>query len=123
MKELENEKLYEVDSKFCGLTPYNIENLTNDRRFRTLVTFAKEVDQESIADGDGNVEFVYIDSHAHMYTKTGECGNLRPSNIRSLIIELKEGNTELTYMDIAAAIREKFTDDGYKPFAVFWYNR
>lgn len=120
MKELENEKLYEVDCKFGGLTPYNIENLTNDCCFMSLTNFADEVEKGHIVDYDGNGEFIYIDSHGKMYT-TNE--SVRPSAIHKVISEAAKGEISFSCIDAAKAIREKYTDGEYKLFAIFWHNR
>jgi len=121
MEELENEKLYEVSNKFCGLTLYNIEKLTDDWCFMSLTNFADDVETECLLDYDGNGEFIYIDSHGEMYTKTDEW--IHPSDIHKVISEAAKGEIFFSCIDAAKAIREKYTDGEYKPFAIFWYNK
>lgn len=121
MKEVENEKLYEVDCKFGGLTLYNIENLMNDYCFMSLTSFSEAVEKEYLIDYDGHGEFIYIDKNGIMYTKKDTY--IRPSDLKTIFLELLQEEECFSYIDVARAIREKYSDGDYKVFAIFWYNK
>lgn len=121
MRELENETLCEVDCEFGGLTLYNIENLMNDYCFMSLTSFSEAVEKEQLIDHDGHGEFIYIDKDGIMYTKKDSY--IRPSDLKTIFLELLQEEECFSYIDVARAIREKYSDGDYKVFAIFWYNR
>lgn len=111
-----------LTDKFKLLDDYNISHLFDDWCFKSLVDFADDVESGGIIDYDGYGEFIYIDKKGTLYTKLDEY--IYPSEIGKIISE--EASKEdifFTCFDAAKAIREKYTDGEYKPFAVFWYNR
>lgn len=109
-------------STFNKLRKYNIENLTDDWCFMSLTDFIDDVEKDCLLDCDGYGEFIYIDKEGVMYTKDNEY--IYPSAIKDTIREAAGGR--LLFLSIAGAakaVREKYTEDEYKPFAIFWYNK
>ena len=109
-------------STFNKLRKYNIENLTDDWCFMSLTDFIDDVEKDCLLDCDGYGEFIYIDKEGVMYTKDNEY--IRPSVIKDTIREAAGSRLLFfTRAGAAKAIREKYTEDEYKPFAIFWYNK
>lgn len=109
-------------STFNKLRKYDIENLTDDWCFMSLTDFIDDVEKGCLLNCDGYGEFIYIDKEGVMYTKDNEY--IYPSAIKDTIREAAGGR--LLFFSIAGAakaIREKYTEDEYKPFAIFWYNK
>ena len=108
-------------STFNKLRKYDIENLTDDWCFMSLTDFIDDVEKDCLLDYDGDGEFIYIDKEGVMYTKDNEY--IHPSVIEDIIREASKGKICFSRVDAAKAIREKYTEDEYKPFAIFWYNK
>lgn len=96
---------------------YYIKQLTDDWCFVSLTSFISRIKEGYLIDNDGYGELIYIDKNGTMYLK--EDDHIYPSDIQDLISE-----TGVTYCyDVAELIREKYGEEDYKVFAVFWYNR
>ena len=108
-------------STFNKLRKYDIENLTDDWCFMSLIDFIDDVEKDCLLDCDGDGEFIYIDKEGVMYTKDNEY--IRPSVIKDIIREASKGKICFSRVDAVKAVREKYTEDEYKPFAIFWYNK
>lgn len=109
-------------STFNKLRKYNIENLTDDWCFMSLTDFIDDVEKDCLLDCDGYGEFIYIDKEGVMYTKDNE--DIYPSAIKDTIREAAGGRLLFfSKAGAAKAVREKYTEDEYKPFAIFWYNK
>lgn len=107
---------------FNKLRKYDIENLTDDWCFMSLTDFIDDVEKDCLLDCDGYGEFIYIDKEGVMYTKDNEY--IYPSAIKDTIREAAGGRLLFfSKAGAAKAVREKYTEDEYKPFAIFWYNK
>mgnify|MGYP006908840978 CR=1 FL=1 len=109
--------MFKEASKFNKLTDYHIGKLTDDWCFMSLINFFNHVEEGYLIDDDGYGEFIYIDKNGTMYLK--EDDHIYPSDIQDLISEIG-----ITYCyEAVKIIREKYNEEDYKVFAVFWYNR
>lgn len=113
--------MFKEVSKFKKIRDsYYIKKLTDDWNFMSLINFYRNVDEEYFIDFDGYGEFIYIDKNGTMYLKEDE--HIYPSDIQNLIIS-ETGKKHLYCYEAVKIIREKYSEEDYKVFAIFWYNR
>lgn len=103
------------------LDELDIEDLTDDWIFFSLSNFISDVEHGCFMDYDGYGEFIYIDKNGIMYTKENEC--FCPSEIVKIINFVYKNNKMASCIDVAKALREKYSNSDYKLFAIFWYNK
>lgn len=99
--------------KMERLDKFDIENLTDNWTFYSLSDFIEKVEHECFVDDIGYGKFIYIDKDGTMYLKENEY--FYPSEIVNLIKDNK------IRIGVAEALREKYSNDEYKLFGIFWY--
>lgn len=110
-----------MNKLFTPLSEYDISNLTNDWVFTSLIDFIDNVQRGGLIDYDGFGEFIFVDKQGQLYLK--ESAHFYPSEIMSTIKEIKKDSRLYTNHDVATEIRKKYQENGFTPFAVFWYNK